>query len=166
MDIKDPFEDALQGNQPQDTGEHKPPKKFEELVSPGPSEPQQKEASLGEKASGLFNKFASKVGSLLDPRKEEEKGTSSPSKRAKDKMFVIDEETASLRTNENTSPTRDKLKKGNFIDMNSALLLIPFQDDTMFSMFTKVRDEMKALVYKWGAVYNAGGGYDLSVGED
>lgn len=137
MDIKDPFEDVVDGNKPKETNEVKP-KKFEELVSPGPSEPQQKEESLGEKASGLFNKIASKVGSLLDSRKEDEKKASPPPKKFKEKVFVIDEEAASLRPEEHTSPTRDRLKKGDIIDKNAALPLVPFQEDTMFSMFTKV----------------------------
>eukprot|EP00826_Nyctotherus_ovalis_P045127 TRINITY_DN4951_c0_g1_i26.p2 TRINITY_DN4951_c0_g1~~TRINITY_DN4951_c0_g1_i26.p2 ORF type:complete len:167 (+),score=51.58 TRINITY_DN4951_c0_g1_i26:150-650(+) len=166
MDLKDPFEDVVQGNVPQEREDIKAqPKKFEELVSAGPSE-HKKEFDLGKKASGLFNKLTSKVGSLLDSRKEEEKEKSSPPKRAKDKMFIIDEETASLKPKEQTSPTKDRLKKGDVIDKNAALPLIPFQEDSMFSMFTKVNDLNKEIVYKCTAIYDAGGGHDPCASRD
>lgn len=166
MDIKDPFEEVVQGNVPQEHDNSKAqPKKLEELVSAGPSE-SKKELNLGEKASGFLNKLASKVGSLLDSRKEEEKGKTSPPKRAKDKMFIIDEEMASLNPNEQTSPTKDRLKKGDVIDKNAALPLIAFQEDSMFSMFTKVSGLSKEVVYKCAAIYDAGGGYDPSASRD
>ena len=138
MEIYDPFENAAMWNLPKAAPiKNDEPKKFEELISAGPSDHQEKETSLGEKASGLFNKIASKVGSLLDTRTEETKAKEEV-KQAKKKMFIIDDEATYLNHEEHTSPSRKIFAKGDIIDKDASFTLIPFKNDSMLSFFTKV----------------------------
>ena len=148
MEIRDAFEDVIKGNtSPQSESKKEPaaaahPQEVPAVISAGPqTAPDKEAATLGQKAADLFSKLTSKVGSLLSPGSEEaqkESPSDSPSKRQKSLMFSIDEESASLKPKETSSPSMKKLVKGESVGKRLSAHLINCRKEMMFSFFSKV----------------------------
>ncbi len=123
MEIQDAFEQVVKGDLGQKKEEAPAEKKEQPMVVPSlveeekqspPAKSQQPEPSFGQKAASIIGMLTSKVktqiGALLPAKKEgfDEDEHILPEKAKKGKkntLFTIEDETASLKPNESTSPT-------------------------------------------------------------